>query len=1259
LRWVLLLILATTLAGAAAWLLLGEDDAGTESAGEAERGLAADRSGPALEGSRRAATSTQPGVNRGRCSLHGRVTRGGDPARATVEAHLAPARAWDNRPGLARAYYEGRLRTPAAASAVAPAAHATSDAEGRFLLEGLGQGSYDLVARAEDGTRAHRLVDLRADGVRVGVELALETPGLLLRGRAHFTDGRPVAGRVAAWAPIAGELDAWEVTPAAVSEAEIAPNGSFTLVDLLPGRHVVRVFLADGGVALAPLVDVPSDEIYDVSVAQLPITMHGRVQSEPGSDPVPGAWVVLYQGGDTDTCATLVRAVTDADGRFSLRGPEADAYLLVEALGQGARWFTVPDPAEEIVLRLPLPARIEGRVLAKEDGRPAAGARVLALDSEGDGALDEARADADGRYALTGVSPGLRQVVVLGGGWASPGLGTEDQDRRERTFTVDVPAGRRITHDLVAERSVRIEGATLGADGKPVGGACVEVSAMLVGDDEDWELRQLLAADRVASAPDGSFAFEDLPAGAVCRLAAWAPGEAPVLLVDLDVRPPGPVRAEVRFPHGTLLDVRVVGHEDGGPIAGAIVAARVEGVPTGADVTGMALTGSDGRARLGPVGDADVTVSATAAGAQVQLGLGKGDGVGSGGIRSVELRLRRGFTVRGTVQRADGSPAAGAFVKAHAVEDGATRNLRGSAGFDGGFRIEGLTAGRWILGAGLDDASSEPLVVDAGAEGVLLRLGEAPPKGVKHTRRLVVVDPAGRPVPSFRVSARSPNGNSHTLEGWEGRAELVSHGEASVAAGFGTVEVYDARGGDGQPLDLAPARVDVPDRGEGDVEVRLGPGHRIEGRVLKPDGSPAWGTRIVANLVPRAGSEEGVRVPFQDFGVEMHADTDGRFRLMGLAEARYRLTAEAPPGCAPPREAPEVDAGARDVELRLRQAVTARVRVLTWDGRVIPDARVFTEHAGDWNSERTDDEGRVVFVDLDPEATWKLSVSPPDGMEDALPLEISPWRPADGDLRLERGRSVAGHVRDPAGAPVEAARVSRLEHDGGAAEDVFTDAAGAFRFGAVPPGAVLLRAWPPRVGTPPEADGHVDAATEPGKESVVLTVNPGHVVRLRLTERPKGDDGLEASILTRSPEGEMEHNDVSESAQRGLFRLGGLEPETAYTFWLRVDATHYALAEFDGRATEVVVPVREGRSIRGRIVGFPLGEQAMVLATSSRGIQVQTYTNREGRYVFEGLPPGPWQIRISVGDDDDRRTASGETEAGTTLDLALQPDATR
>ena len=85
-----------------------------------------------------------------------------------------------------------------------------------------------------------------------------------------------------------------------------------------------------------------------------------------------------------------------------------------------------------------------------------------------------------------------------------------------------------------------------------------------------------------------------------------------------------------------------------------------------------------------------------------------------------------------------------------------------------------------------------------------------------------------------------------------------------------------------------------------------------------------------------------------------------------------------------------------------------------------------------------------------------------------------------------------------------------------------------------------------------------------------------------------------------------------------------------------------SLAEFDGSATELTVPPREGRSIRGRLVGFPLGETAYVRAVGPRGILVSTTTNREGRFELRGLPPGRWSLSTDVND----KSAAGEAEAG-------------
>jgi hypothetical protein len=120
-----------------------------------------------------------------------------------------------------------------------------------------------------------------------------------------------------------------------------------------------------------------------------------------------------------------------------------------------------------------------------------------------------------------------------------------------------------------------------------------------------------------------------------------------------------------------------------------------------------------------------------------------------------------------------------------------------------------------------------------------------------------------------------------------------------------------------------------------DVDVVVGRGRMIAGRVLDPDGQ---GVGDVDLLLRRAG-EEAFRKALPD--------SDGRFRFGDLSpDAAYDLTASPIPSASPGgRELADVavqgiPVGKTDVEIRLLRAAPITGRVVTPDGRAIGFALV-------------------------------------------------------------------------------------------------------------------------------------------------------------------------------------------------------------------------------------------------------------------------------------------------------------------------------
>lgn len=225
----------------------------------------------------------------------------------------------------------------------------------------------------------------------------------------------------------------------------------------------------------------------------------------------------------------------------------------------------------------------------------------------------------------------------------------------------------------------------------------------------------------------------------------------------------------------------------------------------------------------------------------------------------------------------------------------------------------------------------------------------------------VVIDPQGNPAPFAQVSSAS--------EPFEIRAVADQDGKFQLASDSGPVLATHEQFGPSEPSAPRPG---------GSWQLRLGPGGRLEGRVLDGQGRPVAGARVdIVGFRPAAGAPAGHRpVP------SVVSDAAGAFAFSPLAPGTYDLRAIADgrvPGTA---NAIALSANGRaDADIHLPAGALVRGRVTSKvDGKPIAGAQVV---AGDPSSAApgaaavTDAEGRFEVKGIAPGRT-SLRVHHPD-----------------------------------------------------------------------------------------------------------------------------------------------------------------------------------------------------------------------------------------------------------------------------------------
>jgi len=616
--------------------------------------------------------------------------------------------------------------------------------------------------------RAERLVGLVVDRAGGAVPGAL----VLARRRPRIAESRhgtPADGAVL-WQHVRADAD-----------------GRFTLEDLPPGR--IDLLCSRGVGPPGGLYSVQIPALSDVRLI-LPATasISGRATGEETGSPIAGVVVVFH-------CGNVVgRTVTDADGLWTVQDvPTGDdvrawarpppGWIREPSAGNAFERDLLQGEQRRIDWVFLRTGTLSGRVV--EDGRPAPGAWVYSTTlaeprSDDDGRVylqrHETRADADGRYHLTGVLPG--RVVA----YALPGRVAYDDAWSARNDAWGARFGSRAARDA---------------------------AAITVGPGEEAEL------DLEATLPDDYESRSDWIARMDSDVERYSG------LTEIVVR--GRVSTEDGLP---LRAVRVVVHESGDNELLDLTEiwferwrlVRVE--PDGSFETTYSLSGD---AVLLHVIATDLRHDAAVGSIGVDANA-RPDGV------TVDVVLPPLPEVRGRVE-SGGVPVSGASVFFGAAEVARTAD-------DGGFSFSAPT-GSWGMGvvapgfvrrADIDFRvpQGEPLVIEVRSAldltGIIVDVSGEPVSGVA----VIPVDRDGESVGGYASfwqfeEQRAP------MTGPDGRFRLVELPLAPISLEL------SAPGPAASPIAMVSAGPFLP--GSGDVRIVVRPPRSLSGRVTSPDGA--------------------------------------------------------------------------------------------------------------------------------------------------------------------------------------------------------------------------------------------------------------------------------------------------------------------------------------------------------------------------------------------------------------------------------------
>ncbi|HEY8150685.1 MAG TPA: carboxypeptidase-like regulatory domain-containing protein, partial [Vicinamibacteria bacterium] len=320
----------------------------------------------------------------------------------------------------------------------------------------------------------------------------------------------------------------------------------------------------------------------------------------PDGKPVTGALVSVQVAAVMNFGEPTMTARTDAAGRFRIPVKSASTHILrVDAPGLAARTLPRVRPGEAQRIALEKGGFIEGIVRDGGTGAPAPaitvearleGARGMGIVWERGAGVVRARTDAQGRFRLEGLAPGLHTLAARAPGLAGLRRGVALGKRTELYL---FPGGG-------------LDGSVRGPDGAAIAGAAVAFESAI-------PFGPRSTTDVEVTDGRGHYAFVGLEAG-LYRIIARHPDFAPSW-TTVTVERGDDASADLTLATPAAIVGRLLGAADR-PVAGRVTIVEADGValPVSIAPTLAADAGADGRFRLDTVPPGSYVLSATAPG---------------------------------------------------------------------------------------------------------------------------------------------------------------------------------------------------------------------------------------------------------------------------------------------------------------------------------------------------------------------------------------------------------------------------------------------------------------------------------------------------------------------------------------------------------------------------------------------------------------------------------------------------------------------
>lgn len=446
------------------------------------------------------------------------------------------------------------------------------------------------------------------------------------------------------------------------------------------------------------------------------VTLRGRVIGRDGI-PVSGGTVIecAFEGRSNRGTGGSDFSLVGEDGSFALGFPEAGTAVVkatTEQSGEGV--FQVAVEAGGFVeLRMPVPARLEGRVL-RADGKPAADVKVAVTGQYGESGVPtryQSPTDSEGNYTVNGIAPDLGYVAEV-----------QDESSvalaREADLGV-LTAGTVLHRDFRLEAPIRVRGRVIGEQtGKPQPNARVSWTRGAESRDGAVQTNAGGAYELTLYEPGSYFVYAMPGNGVITGEFIEAHGRT------VHVGAGDEKVEDFLIPDGFSLGVRVLDGR-GRPIGGAEVRPHFSDRPGSSSSFAMGQTDAAGRFRwegFHPGLESWLEVGLAGGGGSVAATTPV---VGEPGVDYLEetVVLYGSGGLMGTALGPDGRPLAGVRITVHVLHSRLDIDGMRAGNVDASFGTQTDAAGVFVLAEGVPAAPLEVTVKAKPEKGPELSAG--------------------------------------------------------------------------------------------------------------------------------------------------------------------------------------------------------------------------------------------------------------------------------------------------------------------------------------------------------------------------------------------------------------------------------------------------------------------------------------------------------------------------------------------------------